>query len=351
MVDGARFVATTGLNVVGGNVTMCPPTVIRVMSGTGSSGCDMACEIAAAVEIIMEGRAKSAPARGANRAAPRRGRRERDGIGGGSQVPADVPLYRVVIEQLRADMATGTLSVGAPLPSEKDLCARFDVSRITVRRAVDELAREGRIHRQAGRVSRVAAHRLVQSIAAFEDPLDMRRLVDATAIRLLSFQWLVIEGQVGRALQVEDGDQVLSITRLRVQDDGPLFHTAIYLPQRIGATLNRKALDGSALYDLLAETGHIPKVIERQMSAAPCPKSLARHLGLKSGAPTLRIERLSRDADGRPLHLLIGHWRWDRYCIRLRSDSSNPGVQLVFDQTDLESPNWSATELALTENV
>ena len=303
------------------------------------------------MRTIRDKRTNLAAIRDKKRPASMRGRTESDVSGQARQVPTNLPLYRVVLKRLRADMAAGVLPVGAPLPSEKDLCARFDVSRITVRRAVDELAREGRVHRQAGRVSRVAAHRLVQSITAFEDPLDMRRVVDATAIRLLSFQWHVIDGQVARALQVEDGDQVLCITRLRVQDDGPLFHTAIYLPQAVGATLNRKALDGSALYDLLAETGHVPKAIERQMSAAPCPKSLAGHLGLKSGAPTLRIERLSRDADGRPLHLLIGYWRWDRYCIRLRSDNSESGLQLMIDETESKSINWSETEVALAGEV
>ncbi|WP_164868054.1 GntR family transcriptional regulator [Rhodovarius crocodyli] len=233
----------------------------------------------------------------------------------------DLPLYRTVLDTLREDMHEGRLPVGAVLPSEKELGTRFGVSRITVRRAMDTLAQEGLIHRSAGRAARVAEPRLVQSVTALEDASVALHLVRGTRVELLGFEWQLADGMVARALQIEEGEQVLCVTRLRRHEEAPVFHTVNYVPAPIGALLNRRALESTAFQEVLAAAGFVTVSTERQMGAAPCPKSVAARLGLRTGAPTFRMERLTRDVTGRPLHLLIGHWRWDRFAMRLVSRS------------------------------
>lgn len=240
-------------------------------------------------------------------------------------------LYRKILERLRAGIRDGTLPVGTSLPSEQRLCQQFEVSRITVRRALDELAQEGLIDRGAGRVARVVAPRFVQAIAALEDPFNALRLVRGTSVRLLSFEWRIAEGAAARALQLDDGDQVLHFQRLREQDGAPVYHSEAFLPASIGALVNRKALTAAPMHEVLAAAGIVPDTVDRQMSATPCPKSLAPLLGLKQGAPTFRFDRISRDGQGRPLHLLIGHWRWDRFSMRLSSTSAAQGSLLTID--------------------
>lgn len=257
---------------------------------------------------------------------------------------ATVPLYRTVLAQLRADIRSGALPVGAALPSDRSLCERFGVSRVTVRRALDELTQEGLIDRSAGRATRITAPRLVHAIAAFEDPFSPLRLVRETEVTLLSFRWRVMDGPVVRSLQGEDGEPVLCIERLRNQNGEPVFHTTAYLPARIGALVDRKALDGRALQDVLAAAGCVPATTERHMSAAPCPRTLASLLGLRPGAPCFRIERLSRDTDGRPLHLLIGHWRWDRFSMRLASDALSRDAVLTINEASAALPDLAEAE-------
>ena len=160
-------------------------------------------------------------------------------------------LYRKVLDKLHAAIRDGTLPVGASLPSEHQLCVQFGVSRITVRRALDELAQAGLVERGAGRVARVVAPKFVQAIAAFEDPFNALRLVRGTSVRLLSFEWRIAEGLIARALQLDDGDQVLHFQRVREQDGAPVYHTEAYLPASIGALVNRKALSESSISDVL----------------------------------------------------------------------------------------------------
>ena len=248
------------------------------------------------------------------------------------------PLYRNVVDRLGADIRAGVLPLGAALPSEKEIGALFGVSRITVRRAMDELAQAGLIDRGAGRAARVAAPRLVHAVAAFEDPFGTLQMVRETTIRLLAFEWQVAAGPVARALQLDEGDQMLRIERVRSRGAEPVFHTDAYLPARLGALVNRAALAGSALHDVLAAAGCVPASADRQMSAAPCPRAIARPLDLAPGAPTFRVERISRDAEGRPMHLLIGHWRWDRFSMRLASDSSAAGGLLTIDEPATARP-------------
>jgi len=236
-----------------------------------------------------------------------------------------------VLNQLRAEMDRGELPVGTMLPSESAMCARFGVSRITVRRALDELAQAGLIDRSSGRATKVTAPRLVHSIAAFEDPFSPVRLVRDTTVRLLAFAWQAASGQGARSLGLERGEQMLVIARLRLRDGKPVFHTTTYMPPRVGGLVNQKALDTRPLHEILAAEGCVSASIDRQMSAAPCPKGIAEPLELRPGAPTFRIDRLSRDSEGAPLHLLVGHWRWDQFSMRLSSDNSLTGGQLLID--------------------
>ena len=234
-----------------------------------------------------------------------------------------------MLNQLRAEIGRGELPVGSTLPSESALCARFGVSRITVRRALDELAQIGLIDRSGGRATKVTAPRLVHSIAAFEDPFSPVRLVRDTTVRLLSFSWQAASVQAARSLGLGLGEQMLVIARLRLRDGTPIFHTTTYLPPRVGGLVNRDALDIRPLHEILAAEGCLPASIDRQMSAAPCPKDIAKPLGLRPGAPTFRIDRLSRNNDGAPLHLLVGHWRWDQFSMRLSSNTSKAGGELL----------------------
>ena len=259
------------------------------------------------------------------------------------------PLYRQVVDRLGSDIRAGILPLGAALPSEKEIGSRFGVSRITVRRAMDELAQKGLIDRGVGRAARVAAPRLVHAIAAFEDPFGTLRLVRGTTIKLLAFEWQVAAGPVARALQLDEGDQMLRIERVRCRGEQPVFHTEAYLPAGFGALVNRKALEGSALHDVLAAAGCVPASAERQMSAAPCPRSIAKPLGLVPGAPTFRVERISRDSESRPLHLLIGHWRWDRFSMRLASDTSAAGGLLTIDETATADHDLARPDVAHAE--
>ena len=251
-------------------------------------------------------------------------------------MPPPPLLYRQVLDRLGADIRSGALPVGTALPSEKELGGRFGVSRITIRRAMDELAQEGLIDRGVGRVSRVAAPRLTQAIASFEDPLGMVRLVRNTTARTLSFAWRPAQGRIARALQVEDGETVLQIARLRSREDMPVFHTETFLPHAIGTLIDRTALDRHTMHDVLAAAGCVPASVERQIRAAPCPPAIAKALGLRALAPTFHVERISRDGQGTPLHFLAGHWRWDRFSMRLFSDAAASAGTVRIDEVEQE---------------
>ena len=129
---------------------------------------------------------------------------------------------------------------------------------------------------------------------------------------------------------------MLEVARLRSRGGEPVFHTTTYLPPRVGALVNPRTLDARPLHEILSVKGFVPASIDRSMSAAPCPRRIATPLQVRPGAPTFRIERLSRDGEGAPLHLLVGYWRWDRFSMRLSSDVTMTGAKLLID--DLGPP-------------
>ena len=129
--------------------------------------------------------------------------------------PSGPPLYARVYQSLRDEILSERYPVGGVLPSEYMLEQRFQVSRITVRRALEELERAGLIERSQGRSATIlprAAPLVVDVGQAIESVLA--EAAD-TQPRILSFRWIKPEADLAETLQVEPDSRVLWVTRLR----------------------------------------------------------------------------------------------------------------------------------------
>src|SRR5690349_17846457 len=117
------------------------------------------------------------------------------------------PLYARVQSALRAAIRSGELRAGAVLPSEKELETVHGVSRITVRRALEELEREGLVVRGRGRQARVVQPLVSAVRTQIEDDLaGMLELVRGTEARILSFKWYIPDAELGDLLQAREGE-------------------------------------------------------------------------------------------------------------------------------------------------
>jgi GntR family transcriptional regulator len=236
------------------------------------------------------------------------------------------PLYARVYQALRDEILSDRYPVAGALPSEYALERRFLVSRITVRRALEELERAGLIERSQGRSATILPRPapLVVNLAEGIETALAAEVADMRP-RLLGFSWIRPESDLAATLQLARDSRVLWVTRLRRRMGQPVGHSSVHMPEHIGRAVSEEALDRLSLIDILKGSGHVADSAEQLLSAAPAPPGVARALDLAPGAPIFSLRRLMRDADGRPILLLHASMRWDRFSYRVSLRQAKPG--------------------------
>jgi GntR family transcriptional regulator len=236
------------------------------------------------------------------------------------------PLYVRVQTAIREAIQNGRLAAGSLLPSEKELEIEYGVSRITVRRALEELQREGLVVRGQGRQARVAEALVSVAQAKIEEDLAATLdLVRGTDSEVLSFDWKLADERIRSKLEIAPNEPVLRVDRVRSSNGRAIMHTCAHIPAFIGAKLSRETLTERSMLDILIKSGVTISSAEQVMHAAPCPAHIAPLIGLSPGDAVFLIERLVKDDKGRPIQHLIATFRWDCFSYRISSTRSEAG--------------------------
>jgi GntR family transcriptional regulator len=214
------------------------------------------------------------------------------------------------------------LGVGTALPSERQLSADLGVSRLTVRAALDDLAREGYLVRRRGSGTYVQQPKISQHLTMTSFSEDMRRRGMTPSSRTLSLTRQLAGARLGRFLNVSPGEEIVAVRRLRLADGVSMAIETLHIPAAIVPGVTPKDLEGS-FYDLLRTKYGIeiasgtqaiePTVTNEEESAA---------LGVPLHSPAFLFERTSRDGAGRTLEFVQSIYRGDRYRIVTELTSS-----------------------------
>ncbi|ATU71731.1 GntR family transcriptional regulator [Komagataeibacter rhaeticus] len=254
------------------------------------------------------------------------------------------PLYQEVFQALRDEILGGRYDKQGALPSELLLEKRFKVSRITIRRACDELEKAALIERSKGRSARVLA-RLPPIVADVEDEIETLHSIGANMRpEVLHFAWVSAGEVLADLLEVNPEEKVLWSTRLRRRRNDPINHTSVHIAPDFAVGINEELLGQKQLIDIWRAQGHVVASADQIMSAAPCNKAIARHLDIAIGAPVFCIRRLMRNAEGRPMGLLVASLRWDRFSYRMSLKRVGNEMQLAANTRrslfDMEDTTW-----------
>jgi GntR family transcriptional regulator len=211
-----------------------------------------------------------------------------------------VPLHHQVYLDLLASLDSGRWAAGRQLPTERDLASHYGCSLITVRRALDELVREGRIERTRGRGTFVLHPRMDRDIAgraSFAEEMRQRGLDPQT--RLISARPQSASVSVAAALAIEAGSPILYLERLRLASAEPYLLEQVHLPAERFPGLLSLDLEHRSLYELLS-TRYDTQVVRAREALEPVLLRAreARLLEQRRGAPALLIEGIAFDADG-----------------------------------------------------
>jgi GntR family transcriptional regulator len=230
--------------------------------------------------------------------------------GGSSPAVARIPraslLYERVVDLVEQLIAEQGLVPGDMLPSYTELADQAGVSLITVRRALDELERVGRVRRHQGLGTFVARPRIVTEPTRAGSLLATLAAGDDSAARLETKVLSLNEGQPSadlcQALRISADSPVWRLRRLRLLDGQPAVLETSVIPVALAAELGAMAgrLNGS-LYDLLAaEYGLVDSYEEQYLEVLLPAQAEARLLGLRARAQVVRIRGVSADGTGLP---------------------------------------------------
>lgn len=225
---------------------------------------------------------------------------------------ADRPIYRQLTDLLEAQLLADARP-GDRLPSETELSQQFDVNRLTVRRALNELSQRGLIETVHGKGSFVASPVVRYDISTGRDASfthSMRELGHRVGLRLLSTE-VVSTPELQDELRTSG--EVLVSTAVRVVDDQPwsLSVTAIGM-QRFPDLAQQWSGDTSLFDFLLDRHGVRMRRAYRTFSAGLAEPSVAEHLQVRNGAPLLEMRGLNVDQDEAPVALVQHRFRGDR---------------------------------------
>lgn len=203
--------------------------------------------------------------------------------------------YQEIAARIRSDIVDGPIEDGVLLPSESELSAAHGASRVTVRKALEQLRDEGLIHSRQGFGWTIGVTPLRQSL---DDPATIERQLAAAGRhgerRVLSFQFIKPQVEVQSQLGVE----VLEVVRLNLADGEPFAYVTVWCDQLLGSALSRRQVEESTFVELLeARLGHATQVI----SAVAASPAIAEVLGVEIGAPLLRIWRETFGKSGDPV--------------------------------------------------
>ena len=234
-------------------------------------------------------------------------------------VGVELPKARQVYLALRAHIAGGVLDAGAPLPGEQSLAAEHRVARMTVRRALAELEREGLIDRRRGAGTFVAARRPARPMVAdFADALgSLIEMGRSTDVRLLAFGYLQPPAAVAEALGLAAGEPAQRSVRVRIIDGEPFSHLTAHVPESIGLTYSERDLAAEPLLALLERSGVAVDRASQEIGAVLASPEVAAALDVAVGSPLIALTRVVYDAAGRGVEHLRALYRPDRYALRI----------------------------------
>lgn len=226
-----------------------------------------------------------------------------------------LPKYHKVYLVLKEQLEHG--ADGDRLPGEFALMERFQVSRVTVRKALERLAGEGLVSRTAGRGTvalRAPAPRAGQAAAAPAGFLGSTMSESrVTSVQVLANQSVPAPVAVAAALKVDEGTLVQKVVRLRSTTQGPVSHITTYTPLGRFRAFSTAELGRHQMLDLLRRRGAEVGGGSQTISACLADADVAPALAVDVGAALLLGHRVIWDANEVPLMVLIGRYRPDRY--------------------------------------
>ncbi|MBC9953692.1 GntR family transcriptional regulator [Leucobacter sp. cx-42] len=210
------------------------------------------------------------------------------------------PLHAQLYDEMARRIRTGLWQPGDRVPSEKALVAEFGTSRGPVRQALAALRSEGMIIGRRGAPPRVQRTAPTQSFDTFLSFTEWARELGLTpGQQVVTQEPRPAPDEIARELQIEPGDTIVEIIRVRLLNGRPAMLERSIYPYEIGQSLLTADLNAGSIYQHLLRMGVVPIRARHTIDAIAAPPLECEQLSIGPGSPLLRVRRIAYDSTGR----------------------------------------------------
>ncbi len=223
------------------------------------------------------------------------------------------PVYIQIHNQIKKDIEAGVWAVGDRIPSERGLALEFNVSRMTLRQAVQTLVEEGILERQVGAgtfVARKKVQEKMTGVTSFTELMEEQGKKPSS--RTVSYLVTTPSLSEMERLKLKDDEKVLRMERIRYADEVPICFEVATLPYSLVKDYERNQITTS-LYRTLEESGRKIGHAQQSVSAQVASERIAEYLNIKRGSAILRLRQITELGDGTPFEYVRTQYAGDKF--------------------------------------
>lgn len=231
-----------------------------------------------------------------------------------------VPLYNQLIDTLIAEIKDN-LQEGDKLLSEREICQKYDVSRTTVRLALNELEVLGYVLKRHGKGTFVSG--LWQETSDLSDAYSftdhMASIGKVPETTILEFETIRVNKTIADKLSIAEGGEAFRLVRLRLADQLPMMYETSYIPASLFPGLTRERVVGTPLYKVFQDEYHYDiNYADEEFYASLIQENEAPYLEVDELEACLRIQRTTYRKDSQIIEYTLSVARSDQFVYRIR---------------------------------
>ncbi|MFW6287337.1 MAG: GntR family transcriptional regulator [bacterium] len=240
---------------------------------------------------------------------------------------SNIPLYFQIMTLIKHYILSETLRPGDMIPSEKQLCDIYNVSRSTVRQALDHLAEENFILRQRGRGTFIADKKIRRNIdQIYSFTADMKEMNLQPHSIVLEKKIEKATEDIAKSLKISIDTEVFRLTRVRYAKSEPLLLENTYVPHYLCPDIKKINFSEASLYNILQNNYNLKiDYATETYEAIIMDEEVAKLLNSKSSSPAFNIERIAYLENGIPFEITDSIVRSDKcfFQVKLRANKEN----------------------------
>ncbi len=224
--------------------------------------------------------------------------------------------YYYQLKQILIEMLDNReLEEDEKLPTEKELCERFNISRVTVRQALQELENEDYIYKIQGKGTFVSPKRLQQDLLKFYSfTNEMKKIGKTPSTKVLDFKIIEPNKKISEILRINEDEQAYKFVRLRSSDNVPMMLETSYIPYNLFPGISKKSLEENPLYSILIDEYNTDfSKAEEIFRATLITEEEAEILNYISGSSAILLERYTYDNNSRIIEYTKSVSRGDKF--------------------------------------